>query len=311
LGDNYLDARRDLNGAPIRSAVWALIQVELFDRGIKDRVKSESAALKRLVGDLQTKLTEFQEEERNQAIRFDEKHEELIAQATTQQANFDATQSAREGAWVSQLDSSKAELAQLQDTYDNFMSLAAPVKFWEAKQKRHRTWMFISGAVLVFAMALSGFFLHSEIESVGRAAAVRQVESAIKAERDILKVPTLPSIASPQATSNSGNAAAVGEAIEIAASWHLGSLILLATLCFWLLRLLVRVFLSNMHLENNASERVTMAKTYLALLRKGRLPEKEDISMVLAALFRPSGDGIVKDEGVPPTTLDWFTKLGK
>lgn len=45
--------------------------------------------------------------------------------------------------------------------------------------------------------------------------------------------------------------------------------------------------------------------------RVGGIPKGDNINTVLAALFRPTGDGIVKDEGVPPSTLEWFTKLGK
>lgn len=94
------------------------------------------------------------------------------------------------------------------------------------------------------------------------------------------------------------------------ASWRLGSFILLATLAFWVLRLLVHIFLSNLHLENDAAERVTMVKTYLALIRDGKLAgDGENLKAMLAALFRPTGDGLVRDEGIPPTTLDWFTKL--
>ncbi|WP_275888041.1 DUF6161 domain-containing protein [Chromobacterium haemolyticum] len=86
-------------------------------------------------------------------------------------------------------------------------------------------------------------------------------------------------------------------------------IILEGTLCFWVLRIGVRMLLSHIHLENDAAERVTMAKTYLALLRRGRLPEGDDLKTVLAALFRPTGDGIVKDEGVPPSMMEFLTKL--
>ena len=86
---------------------------------------------------------------------------------------------------------------------------------------------------------------------------------------------------------------------------------MLAVICIWAIRLLVRIFLSNMHLENDAGERVTMAKTYLALIRSDSLSKEGNIDTVLAALFRPTGDGIVKDEGLPPSTLELFTKLGK
>jgi hypothetical protein len=98
--------------------------------------------------------------------------------------------------------------------------------------------------------------------------------------------------------------------VQTSIAWHFGSFLLLATLSFWLIRLLVRIFLSNMHLENDAAERVTMAKTYLALLRNDNVPKGDGINTVLAALFRPTGDGIVKDEGIPPSTFEWLTKLG-
>ena len=81
------------------------------------------------------------------------------------------------------------------------------------------------------------------------------------------------------------------------------------TLAFWFIRLLVRIFLSHIHLENDAAERVTMAKTYLALIRDGSFEGKDNIGTILAALFRPTGDGIVKDEGLPPTAMEWLTKL--
>lgn len=86
---------------------------------------------------------------------------------------------------------------------------------------------------------------------------------------------------------------------------------MLAVLGFWFIRILVRIFLSNIHLENDAAERVTMAKTYLALIRSNSLSKDENIDTVLVALFRPTGDGIVKDEGLPPSAIEFFTKLGK
>ena len=43
----------DLSGAPIRSIVWALLQDELYERGIKDRLDTETQALNKLSNDLQ------------------------------------------------------------------------------------------------------------------------------------------------------------------------------------------------------------------------------------------------------------------
>lgn len=309
----------DLSGAPIREIVWSLVQLEMFERGVKDRMKTENSALKRLAGDLQTKLSEMQALEREQIARFNSAHGNLDGQLAEQQAQFDAAQNDRSTAWSNQLSEASESLKHLLEAYDAHMSLAAPVKYWEAKQRRHRNWMIGSAIVLAAGMASAGSFLHYELQAISVVAVkqavgqatVSDVPKPADASRSQLPTEVAASAGVAPQGADSGRSTVLGDIVGAAATWRLGSFILLATLCFWALRLLVRIFLSNMHLENDASERVTMAKTYLSLLRKGRLPEKSDISVVLAALFRPSGDGIVKDEGVPPTTLEWFTKLGK
>jgi hypothetical protein len=90
--------------------------------------------------------------------------------------------------------------------------------------------------------------------------------------------------------------------------WKIGFIAVQATLLFWALRVLVRLLLSNIHLENDAAERVTMTMTYLALLRRNRVQQNEAINAILMALFRPSGDGIVKDEGVPIGAVDMLLR---
>lgn len=90
--------------------------------------------------------------------------------------------------------------------------------------------------------------------------------------------------------------------------WRLGTLILIGVFIVWAIRLIVRVFLSNLHLATDAGERVVMVKTYLSLLEGNRLSEKEDRHLILQALFRPTADGIVKDEGLPPSWFEYLTR---
>ncbi len=284
----------DFSGAPIQFVVSGLLQWELYERGIKDRMKTENAALKRLVGDMQTTLTHYQESERAQTARFDDLHGQISEQSTQQQGTFDTDQEARAGAWQKQLNDAQAELDRLKETYDKHMALAAPVEYWNAKRRKHQFWSGISFCAIVAGMGSAAYFLHTELQSVGKAV----MASKAAAMASAAKAQTVGSTTIQALT-------------DSATTWHLGSFILLATLSFWFIRLLVRIFLSNLHLENDAAERVTMAKTYLALIRDGSLPKGDNISTVLAALFRPTGDGIVKDEGVPPSTLEWFTKLGR
>jgi Family of unknown function (DUF6161) len=71
-----------------------------------------------------------------------------------------------------------------------------------------------------------------------------------------------------------------------------------STIVFWVARILTRLFLSEHHLAIDSEERSVMAMTYLALTADGKIAESERI-LVLASLFRPTADGIVKDDAAP------------
>lgn len=91
-------------------------------------------------------------------------------------------------------------------------------------------------------------------------------------------------------------------------AWKVAVLVLVGVLGVWAVRLIVRMYLSHQHLAIDAEERVTMIKTYLALLEGDKMPSDDDRKLVLAPLFRPATDGIVKDEGLPHPLLELFTR---
>lgn len=291
---------QDMNGAPLSKVVAALLEFELFSRGIKDRVRTESAALKKLVGEMTTLLDEHKQLKINQATEFATLNADVAAQSTNHSVSFDEAQAARDEAWRKQLQDAEDELKQLNETYDTHMSLAAPVSYWEGKRDKHSKWSKVSFVALTVCMLTFGGVLFWELHGVAQLiedtnlAATASSAANIKLSNVVTAAP---------ATS------AMSSLINVLATWKIGAYILLVTLAFWFIRLLVRIFLSNIHLENDASERVTMAKTYLALIRDGSFQGKEHIGIILAALFRPTGDGIVKDEGLPPTAMEWLTKL--
>lgn len=83
-----------------------------------------------------------------------------------------------------------------------------------------------------------------------------------------------------------------------------------AVMYLWTIRSLLRFALSHVHLALDAAERHTMIVSYLALVRKKGLPDGL-IDKVFAAIFRPTGDGIVKDEGIPwPSLIDALRSKG-
>jgi hypothetical protein len=76
--------------------------------------------------------------------------------------------------------------------------------------------------------------------------------------------------------------------------------LLMTSIVFWIGRVLLRIYLSAHHLETDAEERRTMVTTFLALTRKSLVTD-EDKKFILAALFRPGTDEIVKEEAAPDT----------
>lgn len=90
--------------------------------------------------------------------------------------------------------------------------------------------------------------------------------------------------------------------------WKLGTLVLGATIGVWILRVLIRLLLSNYHLMSDAEERKTMLLTYLALQQENKLPAGDSLHLILQALFRPTSMGIIKDDAVPPFMAAWLKK---
>lgn len=91
--------------------------------------------------------------------------------------------------------------------------------------------------------------------------------------------------------------------------WKISIFVLLGTLFFWSLRVLMKLMLSNIHLESDAHEREVMCQTYLSLLREQTGLNDNDKKLILSTLFRPSSSGIVGDDGIPPGIYDVITKI--
>lgn len=80
------------------------------------------------------------------------------------------------------------------------------------------------------------------------------------------------------------------------------------TLVVWIIRLLVKIFLSNLHMFSDAKERETMIMTYLAFEREEQVLNKEDRNLILPSIFRVSSNGIIKEDSSPSPIMNFFTK---
>jgi uncharacterized Tic20 family protein len=165
----------------------------------------------------------------------------------------------------------RAEMGALQQAFREGMSLRAPVEYWQSRQKHH------SEQTGVFIKFTFGGLLVLALLLGGMATWAGRTSAN----------PFLPDV------------------------WRLVLLAFVGAIGVWAVRLVVRILLSNMHLATDAAERVTMVKTYLALIEADKLPSNDDRKLILQALFRPGSDGMVKDEGMPHPALEFLTRAGK
>lgn len=90
--------------------------------------------------------------------------------------------------------------------------------------------------------------------------------------------------------------------------WYL-LMIFASSSAFWIIRITVKIALSNLHLSEDAHERVVMIQTYLAFVKETEI-KKEDKELILSSLFRPSNIGIIQDES-SVTVTDIITAFKK
>ncbi|MBQ0931178.1 DUF6161 domain-containing protein [Ideonella alba] len=211
-------------------------------------------------------------------LAYDKLHREYSELAASieaadrqQKAGYDDAQTERQSDFEAQLAAHKKEMESLRRTFREDLSMKAPVTYWEAKRSQHVFFGWITGFVSFTGLVAA---------AIGMAWLVH----------DTLRS-TVPNGA-PE-------------------TWRVGMVLIIGLFTIWALRLFVRMFLSHLHLATDAAERVVMTQTYLSLLEGDRLDSGEDRKLILQALFRPTSDGIVKDEGIPPSALEFLSRQPK
>jgi len=202
-------------------------------------------------------------------------YSELAASVNTtageQKTQFDTAQVQRDSEFEKLVGEHKQEMENLRKTFREEIALRAPATYWEDKRKEHERMSKVTGALSFGGIAAAAGVLAWLIHDLLRTAAPN----------------TAPE------------------------TWRVAMLVLTGLFAVWGVRLVVRMFLSHLHLATDAAERVVMARTYLSLLEGDRLASKEDRQLILQALFRPTSDGLVKDEGIPPSMFEFLTRQSK
>lgn len=191
--------------------------------------------------------------------------------ADTQTQAFDSAQKKRDEDFEALVNEHKQAVEGLRKAFREEIALRAPADYWDTKCKGHRRMSWVTGVLSFLAIGGAASGLAWWIHDL------------------VSKTPTG---AQPD-------------------TWRIAMAVLVGVFALWAARLIVRMFLSHLHLLTDAAERVVMVKTYLSLLEGDRLTSKEDRQLILNALFRPAADGIVKDDGIPSSMLEVLTRQGK
>lgn len=186
-------------------------------------------------------------------------------------AFFESSQIVRDQQYAAMISMHEGKMTHIRETFRNEFALHAPAEYWNKKSLVHRRATWFLGALSFVSIFASAWFVGTNVH-------------------DIL--------------SNTERGA-------FPETWRLGLLAVLGVFSVWAVRLIVRMFLSHLHLAGDAEERVVMLKTYLSLMQDGKTNSTEDRQLILQALFRPASDGIVKDEGVPTSVFELLTRTSK
>jgi hypothetical protein len=152
------------------------------------------------------------------------------------------------------------------------LALRAPAQYWLNKQTRHLAIAAIAGILAFFSFWYAASTLPQALNGIFAGASNEKI---------------------------------VTESVRLITGTSL------VVFTIWAIRIIVRVFMSQLHLSTDASERVVMVKTYLSLIEGKASLAEEDRKIILNALFRTTSDRIIKDDGLPNPVMDFATKTGR
>lgn len=242
----------------------------------------------------------------DKTVALDSLHRQLTQLNEEQMQKLDdyanehaAAQLARTVAFDKLMEGQEKTLETTTKTLIEGLALKAPVEYWTAKAQRHRTLAWITGVASIGAMALVSAALLLSLHFVS-AFGSASLMSDSKIAPAVVASGLAPASA-PSATIERSTVAAFSSPSGFSGfdPTKVTTLVLIGIFGVWGIRLIVRMFLSNLHLMTDAQERAVMITTYLALGQTGDAVEKDHRTLILQTIFRPAPDGIVKDEGVP------------
>lgn len=265
----------------------------LFNLGITDKAESESLALVKLRDDYQSRLDSLDARRRDLATATETATAAATRSAVEHATAFTEAQTTRETDYKQLRNESATAFEQLRKAFTDHMSLEAPVTFWRRKAKMHAIWACVFTG-LFFA------FLYSYVSL-----AAKFLPSLIGLLSEVTR-------AAGDALVDAGAAQAVPASDATQSIPIYVALFAIALVGIWLMRILVRITLSHIHLGTDAKHRSVCVESYLALLgHSDKAVGENERAIILTQLFRPASDGLVRDDAMPPTLFERITSTGR
>jgi hypothetical protein len=162
---------------------------------------------------------------------------------------------------------SRKEISSLVDNATQAILSAAPVEYWESRQKLHHS-RAASYKTALIVVAL--FFLAAICTLI-----ILEYQNGESITFQGMEIPVP------------------------AGKFSLALMVLLTTSAIWLTRILVKLMMTNLALEIEALERGTMIKTYIALEQANTAKTPEIEMLFYSTLFRPSTNSLTDDSTSP------------
>lgn len=245
------------------------------DKNLSEKLEEFSEDYQATEDDILSQQDALLAAHRTQIVALDEKLKALTNDYTKKLLDFkkrvDASEKERQSAELQRVQNHEEHIALLEKK----LQFDKPITLWGALSESHgrkAIWALISFIVLTGVAIWAGFFVPFRFGD--------QIAASFFVEV------CLPSGAEDCVTSREFSARG---------PLTISGILAATTLVFWLIRLQFKVFLSERHLSLDAAEKKAFAQTYLAM-KEGKDISKESEAIVLAALFRPTQDGIIKDD---------------
>lgn len=240
----------------------------LFDNNIEPNFEDEKAKYKEFYAEITEQKDELYAEIKKVKEDYELINKELNSQRSVITERFDT-----------EFNLHKSKMEDAERFYDSELAVKKAVNYWSSKAKNHRNYSLgfgiASGVLMIITLC--------SIICLGKYIIGLNLDETNGIGKKIL--------------TQSG-------ALQL---WVYAFFIGALTILVWIIRLLVKVFLSNLHLLSDAKERETMIMTYLAFEREDQVLEKGDKDLILPSIFRISSNGIIKEDSTPNPVMNFIT----